>query len=413
KRKSTRPFVNEDKQRTIIAPLFSDIYSPFIPPLFELAGYKLVNLPKPDKQSVEYGLKYSNNEICYPATIVIGDIMKALESGKYNRNEIAVGITQTGGQCRASSYLSLIRKAMVAAGYEDIPVVSVSSGSGIINSQPGFKIDWQKILKVAFVAALYADSLAKMYYSTVVREKEKGISKQLLEKYIELSHSYITDKNLSGLYRLLSLAIEEFNLVGVYEREYPRIGIVGEIYVKYNSYGSLNVIDWLISQGVEVVVPPLLDFFTQSFVNIDADKKLNLRRKAVISDMYINFIEKKADSHLRKTEKINSKFRYYTHFHKIRDISDKAKDILSLANQYGEGWLIPAEIAAFAGDGVLNVVSLQPFGCIANQVISKGVETKIRDLYPNMNLLFLDFDDGTTEVNVLNRLHFLIRNMKK
>ncbi|MBN2682516.1 MAG: 2-hydroxyacyl-CoA dehydratase [Bacteroidales bacterium] len=395
-----------DKHRTIIAPLFSDIYSRFLPPIFELAGYKLKNLPLPDKESVDYGLKYANNEICYPATIIIGDIMKFLEKGEYNPEEIAIGITQTGGQCRASSYLSLIRKAMVAGGYSHIPVISVSSGSGIINSQPGFKINWKRILKTAFISALFADSIAKMYYTNVVREKNKGESKKLLDKYISEAYNPIKNKNHKEIFSLLEQAVEEFNNIETLESNLPKIGIVGEIYVKYNSYGNLNIVNWLIEQKFEVIVPPLTDFFTQYFVNFSANRKENLS-VAGISDLYLKLIEIKADGVIKKFEKINSKFKYYYPFHSIRKIAEKAEKIINLVNQYGEGWLIPAEIAGLAEEGVNNIVSLQPFGCIANQIISKGIEKRIRDLYPNVNLLFLDFEDGTSEVNLLNRLHFM------
>lgn len=406
RQKKIRNFEKEDINRVIIAPLFSDIYSPFLPPIFELAGYKLKNLPPPDKESVEYGLKFANNEICYPATIIIGDIMKFLDKGDYNPDEIAIGITQTGGQCRASSYLSLIRKAMISGGYEHIPVISVSSGSGILNSQPGFNINWKNILKTAFIASLYADSIAKMYYSTVAREVETGISKNLLEKYLKQVHFLIRTKNHKDVFILLENAIIEFNNIEVVDTVLPKIGIVGEIYVKYNSFGNLNIINWLIEQKFEVIVPPLTEFFTQFFVNFRADKKEHLA-KARLMDLYKKFLEIKADSLIRKFEKINSAYRYYTPFHPIRRIAEKAERVLNLANQYGEGWLIPAEIAGLAEDGVNNIVSLQPFGCIANQVISKGVERRIRDLYPHVNLLFLDFEDGTSEVNLLNRLHFM------
>ncbi|HBS86984.1 MAG: hypothetical protein A2W91_02090 [Bacteroidetes bacterium GWF2_38_335] len=412
KRTTTVDFGMGDKHRTIIAPLFSDIYSLFLPPLFEASGYRLKNLPRPDKESVDFGLRYSNNEICYPATIIVGDIIKFLEKGEYNPDEIAIGITQTGGQCRASSYLSLIKKAMVSAGYAHIPVISVSSGSGIINTQPGFKIDWGKLLKISFVSALYADSLAKMYYSTVVREKESGISRMLMDKYIAEAYKPVKEKNVNQLFSLLRKAVEDFNQVPVNEGIYPKIGIVGEIFVKYNSYGNLNVPEWLINQGIEVCVPPLMDFFTQYFINVDADIKTGMKKYS-LSDLYLRFIELRADLFVQKAEKINRDFRYFTPFHSIRRISRYAERILSIANQYGEGWLIPAEISAFAEDGVNNVVSLQPFGCIANQIISKGVEKRLRDFYPELNLLFLDFDDGASEVNVHNRLYFMVRNVKE
>ncbi len=412
KRLTTSIFQPDDTQRTIIAPSFATMYSPFLPALFSASGFKLEILPEPDNTSVNLGLKYANNEICYPATIIVGDIIKALQSGKYKRDKIAVAITQTGGQCRASTYLSLIKKAMVAAGFSDIPVVAVCTGGEAMNKQPGFQIEWKKIMTIAFAGALYADSLAKMYYSTVVREKHKGTTKAVLQKYQKIVNDAIITKNIKEVYRLLKQAVEEFNQIETNNKNYPKIGVVGEIYVKYNSFGNNYAVDWLIEQGIEVVVPPLIEFFTHEFVNFDVKKKAHLER-ASLSDIYVFFIENFAKWHIHRVNRILSRFKFYDPFHNIRDLSRKAANILNLANQFGEGWLIPAEIAAFAEQGIHNVISLQPFGCIANQIIAKGVEKRIRDLYPDMNLLFLDFDNGTTEANMLNRLHFMVKNVQE
>ena len=382
-----------------------------LPPLFALAGYKFVNLPVADKESVETGLKYANNEICYPATIVIGDVIKALQSGRYNRDEVAVGITQTGGQCRASTYLSLIKKALIAAGFEDIPVIAIGTEGKVLNSQPGFEVNWLKLAPFVLAAFCYTDSLSAMYYSTVTREIRKGDSAHLLEKYLRVVQPQILRKNVNNMFHLLRRAVTDFNAVPVDHLHRPRIGIVGEIYIKYNSFGNLNMVDWLISQGVEVVVPPLIDFFLQSFVNIDVNKQQHLSRSSSWSDVMTYFFEQYANRFVSRNNRILKRYNRYEPAHDICEMSMKAAEILNLANQFGEGWLIPGEIAAFAESGVNNVVSVQPFGCIANHVISKGVEKRIRDRYPNMNLLFLDFDSGMSEVNILNRLHFMVKNV--
>jgi len=411
KRTTGALFGKEDRRRTILAPCFSHIYSRMLPPLFALAGYKLENITGTDKESVELGLKYANNEICYPATIVIGDVIKALQSGRYDRNEVAVAITQTGGQCRASTYISLIRKAMTAAGFDDVPVVAIGTEGKVINSQPGFEINWLKIMPALFAAFCYTDSLSAMYYSTVVRETRKGDATHLLEKYLRAAYPVMMRKDVNGVFHLLRRAVTEFNAVAVENRRHPRIGIVGEIYIKYNSFGNLNIVEWLISQGVEVVVPPLIDFFMQAFVNIDVNRENHLSRSSSWSTMITYFFEQYANRFVNRSNRILKRYNRYEPMHDIRDVSAKAAEIINLANQFGEGWLIPGEIAAFAESGVNNVVSVQPFGCIANHVISKGVEKRIRDRYPNMNLLFLDFDSGMSEVNILNRLHFMVKNV--
>jgi predicted nucleotide-binding protein (sugar kinase/HSP70/actin superfamily) len=404
-------FEKEDRRRTIIGPCFSQIYSRLLPPMFALAGYKFENLPVADKQSVEAGLKYANNEICYPATIVVGDVIKALQSGHYKRGEVAIGITQTGGQCRASTYLSLIKKALIAAGFEDVPVIAIGTEGKVINSQPGFEINWMKLMPVLFAALCYSDSLATMYYSTVARETRKGDSAHLLEKYLRAVQPRMKQKDVNGVFHLLRRAVTDFNAVQVDSLNHPRIGIVGEIYIKYNAFGNLNMVEWLISQGVEVVVPPLIDFFLQSFVNIDVNKRQHLSRSSSWSDMMVYFFEQYANRFVHRTNHILKRYNRYEPSHDIREMSAKAAEILNLANQFGEGWLIPGEIAAFAESGVNNVISVQPFGCIANHVVSKGVEKRIRDRYPNMNLLFLDFDSGMSEVNILNRMHFMVKNV--
>jgi predicted nucleotide-binding protein (sugar kinase/HSP70/actin superfamily) len=408
---TTAPFQEKDKQRIILAPMFAEMYSHYLPSLFKLAGYTLINLPKPDKESVEYGLKYTNNEICYPATIVVGDVIKALLSGQYDLSAVAIGITQSGGQCRASSYLALIKKAMVNAGFSDVPVISVNSGN-TENDQPGFRIEWDKMLNTVFVNVIYADSLAKLYYSTVVREKNKGDAQKLYNQFAELSYNCILTKDATGFFNLIEKAVEEFNKIPVYDKKYPQIGIVGEIYVKYNAFGHQNIVEWLIEQGIEVVVPPILDFFIQGFVNYDVNKKNFLMKVSFKSNIFLYFLEKKSNYYIRKANKILSKYKYYSPLSNIREIAHGASEILSLTNQFGEGWLIPAEISEFAKMGINNVVSVQPFGCIANQVISKGVEKRIKDLYPQMSLLYLDFDDGVSPVNIINRLHFMVKNVK-
>lgn len=412
-RKSSATFQVEDKQRrTILAPFISEFYSPIVPAIFALSGYKLEILPKPDKNSVEWGLKYCNNEICYPATIIVGDVIKALHSGRYHRDEVAIGITQTGGQCRASSYLSLIKKAMSNSGFNDIPIVSLSVDDMKEDSQPGFKMNMFKSLPPTFFAMLFSDSLSKMYYSIAAREIVKGQSAQLRDAYIARLEDIIKLRlGNKAIFNLLTEAVDSFNQVATVDKPCPQIGIVGEIYVKYNSFGNQNSIDWLVEQGIEPVIPSMLEFFSQVFVNYDSNIDNNLLRKSYMSYLYY-FFEKITDKYIHKTNKILANFKYYQPFHNIRDMATKAQQILNLSNQYCEGWLIPAGIMTFAEQGINDVISLQPFGCIANHVVSKGVEKRMRDIHPKLNLLYLDFDDGAGEVNVLNRLHFMVSSLK-
>ncbi|MCO6525021.1 MAG: 2-hydroxyacyl-CoA dehydratase, partial [Candidatus Schmidhempelia sp.] len=407
------PFSREDKKRRIIlAPHISDFYSPLLPSLFTLSGYQLEILPKSDKTSVEWGLKYCNNEICYPATIIVGDIIKALRSGKYERNKVAIGITQTGGQCRASSYLSLIKKAMINNDFADIPIISLNISNMENIQQPGFKLNWFKTIPAAFIGILFADAISKMYYACAPREVNKGQSSSLKEYYIQQIQKYIAERrSYKQVFTLLERAVNDFNQIATKATNCPQIGIVGEIYVKYNDFGNQHSLDWLVNQGIEPVIPPMLEFFSQFFVNHDSNIEHNLQIKSFISYLF-RFFESYTQEKVTKTNTILQRFKYYQPFHNIRDMSEKAKQVLNLSNQYGEGWLIPAGIMSLAEQGIHNIISLQPFGCIANHVVSKGVEKRMRDLYPKLNLLYLDFDDGAGEVNVLNRLHFMVSSLK-
>ncbi len=410
--KHTPIFTYKDKHRKIIAPYFAEGYSELIPSIFKIMGIEMETLPPSDIESNELGLQFANNEICYPATLVVGDIMKALQSGKYNPDEIAVAITQTGGQCRATNYISIIKKAMITGGYDNIPVVSVSFGGGIVNEQPGFEMKWLKSVLTAYYAMLFVDALSKLYYPAAVREKEKGIAKALRIKYLNLAKPLIENRDKKGLLTLLEKAIDDFISILDPGIKVPVIGVVGEIYVKYNSFSHKNVVDWLVDQGIEVVAPSMYNFMMGEFVNNQIKKQKNmikLGQPLFVSDFIFNLSKKLT----RKFDELCSKYPFYRPFSDLEEDAQNASQIINLAAQFGEGWLIPAEIAGFANNGINNAISLQPFGCIANHVISKGIEKKIKKTYPKMNLLFLDFDGGTSEANVLNRLHFMIDGCKK
>jgi predicted CoA-substrate-specific enzyme activase len=408
----TPPFTLNDKHRKVLAPYFAEGYSELLPPLFKIMGIELENLPHSDISSNEFGLFFANNEICYPATLVVGDIMKALKSGKYKSEEIAIAISQTGGQCRATNYLSIIKKAMVSGGFSDIPVVSISFGNGIINDQPGFKLQWSKCIMIAYNAMLFVDALSKLYYPAAVREETKGAALAIKNRYLEIAKPVIEKRDSGGLLKLLDQAIDEFEAIINDDVQVPIIGVVGEIYVKYNSFSHKNVVDWLLSQGIEVVAPSMYNFMMAEFVNNQIKKSRNISRLSIplfVSDMVYKFAMKFS----KKYDILCARYRYYRPFSNLEKDAKNASEIINLAAQFGEGWLIPAEIAGFYEQGIYNAISLQPFGCIANHVISKGIEKKIKKNYPKMNLLFLDFDGGTSEANVLNRLHFMIDNCRK
>lgn len=409
--KDTKNFSKKEKHRTILAPFFTTYISPFLPELFKINGYDLEVLPLSDELSAEEGIKYANNEVCYPATLIVGDAIKALKSGKYDRNKIAFGITQTGGQCRATNYYAILRKAFVDAGYEDVPVMSVTFGENTAKKQEGFKLDWIKTLPLALNTILFGDCISKMYCSTIVRCTDKAKVTDLQNDYIRQAKQLILEENNKGFLNLLSRAVEDFNSLLPKEKvERKKVGIVGEIYLKYHPFANHNVQQWLIEQNIEVVPPSLMNFFVQTFVNRKVNKQHNISKQS-LPQFLMDFFYKKIERKIDKYNKTMSSFLYYEPLDNIFELAEKSKNILPLYSQFGEGWLLPAEIVHLVEKGVNAVVSLQPFGCIANHIISKGVENRIKELYPKLNYLALDFDNSVSEVNIKNRLMLMLESM--
>ena len=403
------PYTEQDRQKTILVPWFTDFISPFLPPLGELIGYRVENLPPSSKQSADAGLLYGHNEVCYPATLVIGDIIYGLQSGNYDTNNVVVSITQTGGQCRATNYIAQIKGAIKNAGYSDIPVIALATGDVYQSDQKAFKLPVIKIANLALHIVLYGDALQQMFNAVSIREKNSGETKKLFDFYIERGIEATRKNNPKLMFEFLNQAVADFNQIPVYDREYEMIGLIGEIYLKYNNYGQAHISEWLRSKGMEVLSPPILDFLTQYFVNSEVNSKYGIDKESLLSKLLIkpamwSFVNYRAI----QSEKIMKNFRFYRPSESIYTKAEYASDVLSLSNQFGEGWMIAAEVSHYSRHGINKVVCVQPFGCIANHVVAKGVEKRMKKFYPNMNLLFLDVDGGVAEVNLQNRLHFMI-----
>jgi predicted nucleotide-binding protein (sugar kinase/HSP70/actin superfamily) len=412
-RKTTKPFTKDDKGRTIIVPFFSPFHSAYASAAFLTMGYNVEQLPQSSNESIDLGLKYVNNEICYPAILIIGDILRAIKSGKYDLNNLAVGITQTGGQCRASNYLSLIKKALVKNGYENIPVVGVSLSNQDLNYQPGFKLNPIRFVYQAGIGVFYGDAISRMYYSINPREKVKGSAKVLAGKYAELAQEAISQSNRTKLKKLLEQAVSEFNNVELEREIVPRIGVVGEIYVKYNPVGNNHTIEYLLEHGVEPVMPPLIDMFSQWFPNINIKNDLKIQKRPIVRTLS-NLIENYYTKIEHEFDSIMRNFKFYITNHSIDDLANYASKVSNLGNHFfGEGWLIAGDILAFAKEGIYNVLCLQPFGCIANHIVAKGIEGKLKEVEPKLNILYLDIDSGVSPVNLHNRLYLLLKRAEK
>jgi predicted CoA-substrate-specific enzyme activase len=410
-RKTTKTFQEEDRIRTLIVPDFSPFCSPPIVRPFIESGYQIVQLPPPNRASVDTGLKYTNNEICYPGIITLGDLVKTLQSGQYDLSTTAIGFSQTGGQCRATSYPSMIKKALVSAGFEQVPVITLSTSLSNLNAQPGFKFNRGSYLYKAALSMLFTDALSDMHFSTIIREISPGNTQDVTDYYLNSYMDGSIPLTKTGLLSWLKRAVNDFNAIRVHQENFPRVGIVGEIYVKYNAFSNNHVAQWLMDQNLEVVMPSFLEFFQGGMLTADQAVQSNVRKR----DAYwmLNRVGELISNRIQaQFEAVLLGFARYRPRHAIRDVANHAQEILSLNHQYGESWLIAGEIASFVKDGITNVLCLQPFGCIANHVIAKGVQKRLQQVYPNLNLLFLDADAGVSEVNFFNRMHFFIDQAK-
>lgn len=398
------------RTKKILVPYFTPFISPLIPAFMRLAGYDVDNLPLSNMDSCEWGLKYANNEVCYPATLIVGDVVKAFKSGKYDPKQTIVAMTQTGGQCRASNYISLIKKALEEAGYPSVPVISLTFGSSLDSRQPSFRVNWVKMLPVALRTILYSDCISKFYYAAVVREKEAGQAARLRDRYLQEGEELILKYQTKDLLGRLSEAARQFNDI-CRELDCPKVGVVGEIFLKFNPFAQKNVIEWLTEQGIEVVPSVLADFFMQNFVNRKVRVESCIQQQ-FLPDFVYKLAYKMVGCQIEKFNKVGSEFCYFNPFKDIFEEADEAKKVISLNAQFGEGWLLPAEILSYARQGIYNVVSLQPFGCIANHIVSKGIEKRIKSVIPELNMLSLDFDSGVSDVNITNRLLLFIDHLK-
>ena len=401
-------FRPEDRRRTILLPWFADGYSEYLPALFSLAGYKAVNLPQTTDQSESYGLRYANNEVCYPATLVVGALMQALKEGQYRPDDVAFGITQTGGQCRATNYLALVKRALHEAGLSNIPIISVGVGAASLHDQPGFTIPWRRMALPVLRTLVFADIMATMLHGACPREREKGLAKHIYKLYTAQAIEAVERNATRRLPSLLEQAAHAF-AAATQRVELPRVGVLGEIFVKYNRFANRGVVDWLMAHGLEPVVPAIAEFFFEALASKPVRERTYIDHREPLTRAF-PAVERLLFSVVRSMEQRVAAFPYYRPIVRPSAQARLAARIINLNAQFGEGWLIAGEIAHLAEQGVTSIVSLQPFGCIANHIVSKGIEKRAKELYPDLSLLFLDLDSGVSEANFVNRLLFLKEN---
>ncbi len=391
---------------TILMPQIAPVHFNLIEAAFRAAGYNIV-IPKTSSiDSINTGLRYVNNDACYPSTILVGQIMHAIESGEYDMDNVAVLMSQTGGVCRASNYISFYKRALANAGYPQVPVLSLNMSG--LDPHPGFKFT-PKLIQHGLYAIVLGDTFQRCLCATRPYEKVPGSADALYEKLNAEARELISRKSVvsHGKYKkLLRRIVKEFDELERIDVKKPRVGIVGEIMVKFSPVANNDMIRLLEAEGAEVRIPDFADFFEFSFYNgFFRTEQLGMKKKYKMSaKMGIKFFE-----FLRKAAK--EAFDESKHFERPLDIAtmaEYAKEVVELGNLGGEGWYLTAEMIEEVKHGDGNVVCVQPFGCLPNHVIGKGVIKRVRQLYPNSNIVAIDFDPGASEVNQLNRIKLML-----
>ena len=406
------PFTEEmRKDYTILCPQMSPIHFELLQAGFEACGYHFEVLDNANRHAVDTGLKYVNNDACYPSLIVVGQIMDALLSGKYDLNKTAVIMTQTGGGCRATNYIGFIRRALEKAGMPQIPVISLNLAG--IESNPGFHLNAELLMRAAY-SALFGDIFMRCVYRMRPYEKEPGAVDRLHRKWVAKCRRFVSGKHMNYLTfrKMCQQIIQDFDAVPIYEDMVkPKVGIVGEILVKFSPAANNHLVELLESEGAEAVVPDLLDFMLYCFYNqiYKADYLGTSKKAALFSRVGIWGLEKMRSSAAKAFEKS----RHFTPPVSIYQLVEYANPIVSIGNQTGEGWFLTGEMIELIQSGVNNIVCAQPFGCLPNHVVGKGVIKELRRRYPLSNIVAIDYDPGASEVNQLNRIKLMLSTAQK
>ncbi|MGI6079382.1 MAG: acyl-CoA dehydratase activase-related protein [Candidatus Avilachnospira sp.] len=398
------------KEYTLLCPQMSPIHFSLLEPAIRNFGYKIEVLKNDNKSAIDTGLKYVNNDACYPSLIVIGQIMEALLSGKYDLDKTAVIMSQTGGGCRASNYIGFIRRALERAGMSQIPVISINANG--METNPGFKITLPLLTK-AMQAIVYGDVFMRCLYATRPYELKKGSADMLHEKWFRVCVRQLSKKtpDFAGFSRNIKGIIKDFDELPMSETPKPRVGVVGEILVKFSPLANNHIVELLESEGAECVMPDLMDFLLYCFYNSNFKyEHLGGKKKtASLSNMAIKLLES-----FRKTAKKElARSKHFTPPSDIRELADMAKDFVSIGNQTGEGWFLTGEMLELIHEGVNNIVCTQPFGCLPNHIVGKGVIKELRHHYPEANIIAVDYDPGASEVNQLNRIKLMLSTAQK
>jgi len=408
-----RIFTKEMKEKhTIISPQMAPIHFDILKYAFESCGYNLAIMPAIDKDCIETGLRFVNNDACYPALIAVGQVMNALFSGEYDLNNVSVMMSQTGGGCRASNYIGFFRKALAKAGMEHIPVVSLSAMG--LEKNPGFKLS-AALFNKAMQSLVYGDLLMRVLYRTRPYEATPGSANALYDKWNAICQEAIKRGRRREFKRNIFAIVKDFDNLPLKDIVLPRVGVVGEILVKYHPTANNDIVGLLEKEGAEAVVPDLIDFLLYSAYNVNFKARYLGGSKKVkfAGNMAIRAIELYRRP-LRKALDQSQRFHAPVPIDKMGEL---ASPIVSLGNTTGEGWFLTAEMIELIISGVPNIVCTQPFACLPNHVTGKGIIKALHNMYPDSNIVAVDYDPGASEVNQLNRIKLMLsaarRNLEK
>lgn len=394
------------KDYTILIPDMLPVHFKLLRNIFTLHGYRVGLLKNTGRKVVDTGLKYVHNDTCYPALLVIGQMISALQSGKYDVNKVALMITQTGGGCRASNYIHLLRKALVKAGLGQVPVISLNLSG--LESNSGFRLTLEMIYQ-ALIGLTYGDLFMLLKNQVRSYEVNKGDADALIDKWVkELSNQFRQRKGYTpkGMERNMKAIVEDFTKIPVSGVKKTKVGVVGEIYVKYSSMANNDLENFLVDQDCEVMVPGVMGFMMFKIDNRIEDINLyggNPAKKKVCQLLmkYCEMLEKM----LYNVVSENSEFLPPSKYAHIKQL---ITGVVGLGNKMGEGWLLTAEMLELAESGYGNIICAQPFGCLPNHIVGKGMIRKVKEIYPNANIVPIDYDPGATKVNQENRIKLML-----
>ncbi|MBQ3120614.1 MAG: 2-hydroxyacyl-CoA dehydratase [Peptococcaceae bacterium] len=405
-------FTKEMKEEyTLLVPMMLPIHFSMLKSIFEREGYKMEILETQNSNIIQMGLKYCHNDICYPAQLTIGQLMDALQSGKYDINKVAVVLTQTGGGCRASNYISLLRKALDRAGLSHVPAVSMNFSG--LEKNPGFELT-PKMMYEMINAVIYGDLLMALHNQTLPYEKEPGASMKLVNHFVDMLNKDFANGESMGpkaIRKKMDEIVAAFAKVPVHAKNKVRVGIVGEIYVKFAPLGNNNLEEFLLKENAEPVVPGLLDFILYTADTAWEDYKRyggKLLRPVVTTAVMQIMIGIQKDM-IKAMEKPGC-FHAPSTFKRTKEL---AGQVIDHGVKMGEGWLLTGEMMALIDEGVNNIVCTQPFGCLPNHVCGRGMMRRIKSIHPDANIVAIDYDAGATKVNQENRLKLMLATAKK